>query len=401
MKYNINVIIYGILTTGIFIIRKNGGNILQIVFLKLRNAIIDRHKILVIIFGIALILSGLWTYEASREVYSEKDEVFSLYTQHGSYTYSVPVTKENPLYPIGTRLEMGKPAYFLVASPTTDMSFTYRLEPAEAANINGKLETMIVATGKGMSGGEEKIFWQKEFPLKSEGGNGIWNGASVTRSFSVDVPEIRSMVKNVQDQLNYSQDATIEIVNRVSYQGKVNEEKISGTKDFAIPLVISSSYYQLPDKLDFSEDTNITQKVSFKSSPPLSTIIIPLVLSLLSLVLVVTTLICTRVKKVEPEYIEKLEKERKSSPFREFVSRGKLPKDSNSLLKIEISSLQELVDAAVDMNSRVIYDTEAETYFIIESGVMYIFFETYEEGNQKVANNFLDAKHWKKGISDI
>jgi hypothetical protein len=354
----------------------------------------------VIIFGAAFILSGLWTYEASRSVYEEKDEVIPLYTQHGSYIYSVPVTKVNPLYEIGTRLEMGMPAYFLVASPTTDMSFTYRLEPTESANISGKLETMIVATGKGISEGEEKIFWQKEFPLKSEGDNGIWNGASVKKNFSIDVPEIQSMVKNVQNQLNYSQDAKIEIVNRVNYYGKVNGENIYGAKDFTVPLVISSSYYQLPEKLDYSEDTNITKKVSFTSYPPLSTILIPLALFLLSSVLVATTLICARMKRVEPEYIEKMEKERRHSTFREFVSRGKLPKDSNSLMKIEISSLQELVDAAVDMNSRVIYDAEAETYFIIKSGAMYIFFDKFEEVNQKESNSFLDANYWKKAFLD-
>jgi len=355
----------------------------------------------VIIFGTVLILSGLWTYEASRPVYEEKDEVISLYTQHGSYTYSVPVTKENPLYEISMRLEMGKPAYFLAASPTTDMSFTYRLEPAESANISGKLETMIVATGKGMSEGEEKIFWQKEFPLKSEEGNANWKGASVTRTFSIDVPEIQSMVNNVKDQLNYSQDAKIEIVNRVNYQGKVNGENIYGTKDFAIPLLISSSYYQLPEKLDFSQDTSITRKVSSRSHPPLSTILVPLSLSLLSSILFVTTLVFTRMKKVEPENIEKLEKERKRSPFKEFVSRGKLPKDSNSLMKIEISSLQELVDAAVDMNSRVIYDAEAKIYFLIKSGVMYIFFDKFEEANQKISNHLLDTNYWKKVFSDL
>ncbi|MDQ1252760.1 MAG: hypothetical protein QG646_1892 [Euryarchaeota archaeon] len=389
------------LSTEKFVTRKNGGEILRISFLKLKNIKINKHKIIVIIFGTALILSGLWTYEASRPVYEEKDEVIPLYTQHGSYTYSVPVTKENPLYEISTRLEMGKPAYFLAASPTTDMSFTYRLEPAESTNISGKLETMIVATGKGMSEGEEKIFWQKEFPLKSEEGDANWKGASVTRTFSIDVPEIQSMVKNVKDQLNYSQDAKIEIINRVNYQGKVNGENIYGTKDFAIPLVISSSYYQLPEKLDFSQDTSITRKVNSRSHPPLSTILVPLSLSLLSSILFVTTLIFTRMKKVEPENIEKQEKERRRSPFKEFVSRGKLPKDSNSLMKIEISSLQELVDAAVDMNSRVIYDAEAETYFIIKSGVMYIFFDKFEEANQKRSNRLLDTNYWKKAFSDL
>jgi hypothetical protein len=354
-----------------------------------------------IVFGMTFILSGFWIYEVSSPIYHEKEEVVPLYSQYGSYTYSVPITKENPLYEIGTRLEMGKPAYFLVASPTTDMSFTYRLEPANSGEISGKLETMIVATGKGMSEGEEKIFWQKEFPLKSEGGDTNWKGVIVTRKFSIDVPEVKSMVKNVQEQLNYSKDADIEIVNRVNYQGKINGENIYGTKDFAIPLLISSSYYQLPEKLDFIESTNITRKVSSKSYPPLSTIFVPLALCLLSLVLASAIFISTKTKKVEPESKEKPEKERKRSPFKEFISRGKLPNESNSLLKIEISSLQELIDVAVDMNSRVIFDEEANTYFILQSGAMYVFFDKFEEINQKASNSFLDVNYWKKIFLDM
>lgn len=70
-------------------------------------------------------------------------------------------------------------------------------------------------------------------------------------------------------------------------------------------------------------------------------------------------------------------------------------------MKIEISSLQELVDAAVDMNSRVIYDAEAEIYFIIKSGAMYIFFDKLEEVNQNESNRFRDTNHWKKAFSDV
>jgi hypothetical protein len=382
-------------------VTKNGGKTLQIPFLKLKNITTNGRKIFMIILGMTFILSGLWIYEVSRPMYHEKDEVVPLYTQHGSYTYSVPVTNENPLYEIGTRLEMGKPAYFLVASPTTDMSFTYRLEPADSAEISGKLKTMIVATGKGMSEGEEKIFWQKELPLKLEEGDNNWKGVTVTRKFSIDVPKVKSMVKNVQEQLNYSKDADIEIVNRVNYQGKVNGENIYGTKDFAIPLLISSSYYQLPEKLDFSEDTNITRKVNSKSYPPLSTIFVPLAISLLSLVLASSILISTRMKKVEPEYKEKQEKERRRSPFKEFISRGTLPKESNSIMKIEISSLQELIDVAVDTNLRVIFDEEVNTYFILQSGAMYIFFDKFEEINQKASNSFLDANYWKKIFLDM
>lgn len=351
-----------------------------------------------------LILSGLWTYAASGPVYENKEENVSTHTDHGSYSYAVTVTRSNPLYPVGTMLKMGMPAYFFIVSPNIDMSFTYRLESADATGISGKLQTMIVATGvesgtggsepqqletgggssidlaeANDSGNDSNILWKKEFPLTGEGVD-TWNGPSVTKNFSLDVSQVQSMVKNVATQLNYTQDPTIEIVNRVSYTGNINGENVQATKDFAIPLVIKeSSYYQMPGKLDFLQDNNITEYLSVESGPPLSKIAFPLSLFLLSSVLMGMTLISIRMGKVGSEYLDKLEKEQKHSSFKDFVSRGKLPKDSNYLMKVEISSLQELVDAASDMNSRVINDVEAGIYFMINNNVIYVFFEESEE----------------------
>jgi hypothetical protein len=381
---------------------ENGGNTLKVELFKLKNTVVDRHKILIFVFGIMFILSGLWAFEASRTVYENREENVSTYKHYGLYAYTVPVTRENPLYPIGTTLKMGMPAYFFVASPTINMSFTYRVESADSADIQGKLETFIVATAIEGSGSKEsetawsetegsetnesvnkdKIFWQKEFPLNAEAGAVTWNGQSVTKEFSLNVAEVQSMVKNVQKQLNDSTDSKIEIVNRVTYTGKKYGKDAQITKDFAIPLVIKeSSYFKLPEKLDLTQNTNITETLLVESKPPLSKTVPPLSLCLLSLALLGTTLVCTRMGKVEPEYIEKLEKEEKRSSFRDFISRGKIPEDRNSLLKVKISSLQELVDAAADMNSRVIYDPETETYFIINNDIMYIFFDTSGEEN--------------------
>jgi Family of unknown function (DUF5305) len=357
-----------------------------------------------------LILSGLWVYEASRPIYENKEENISTHTDHGFYSYAVPVTRENPLYPVGTMLKMGMPAYFLIVSPTVNMSFTYRLETSYPADISGRLQTMVVATAKDDSGtggsstekletgggssidiagennssSKETIVWKKEFLINSTDGIDTWNGPSFTKNFNLDIHQVKSMVKSVADQLNYTKDPTIEIVNRVSYTGTINGENVQETKDFPLSLEIKeSSYYKLPDKLDFRQDNNVTEYTSVQRNPPLTKIVIPLLLFVLCFVLIGATFVCVKMGKVEPEIIKKLEGEEKRSSFKDFISRGKLPENRNSLIKIEISSLQELVDTAADMNSRVIYDAKAEEYFMISNGVIYIYSEALDEGNSE------------------
>jgi len=355
---------------------EEGGKTLEIVFLKVKNILIINANVLLFIFFLMMIFSGLWMHEEyARASYEEKNVIS--YTQRGNYTYSASVTRLNPLYPEGTRLNMGNPAYFFSVSPTADISFIYGLEAASSADLSVESKTIVVASGKDGSGEEQKIFWQKNFQVGDSKTAKIKSGDTITSNFTIDVPEIQSMVKEVQDQLNYSSNPTVEIVTAIKYEGKINGENIKGAKNFAIPLNISSTYYQMPEKLGFIEDRYKSVKV--KKSPSLSTVKFPLFLFLLSAVLEGALILIRKTSKIDPAYIEKLEKENKISSFNEFISKGELHKNGIFLLQVRISSLEDLVDAAVDMNERVIHDVGSGEYFIIHNGTLYIFSDTSAE----------------------
>jgi len=353
---------------------------LKIPFLKLKNILISGARTFSALFGIMIIFSGFWTYEAyTQACYEDREELVSSYIQYGKYTYTAPVTEINPLYPKGTRLEMGKPAYFFSVSPILDVSFEYSVNATDSVDLVAEGETMIVATSKEGSGEKQKIVWQKEFPVEHMKVADIKDEDTFVHKFSLNVPEIQSMVTGVQDQLKYSPNTTIEIVTRVNYQGKINGEEVSNAKDFAIPLIISSSYYQMPEELEFKEVKNTYKKFRVRNDPSLLTIKLPIFLFLFSTVMVGMMLSCMKMSKVDLTYIEKLEKECRYSPFKEFISKGKIPENRNSLMQVEISSLQDLVDAAVDMNERVIHDAGSGEYFIIHNGALYIFFDAPSE----------------------
>lgn len=356
------------------------SKMLEISFLKLKNMLISMSGTFIIVLGIAIVFSSFWTYETyTKTVYEDQEELVSSYTQYGKYAYTAPVTKTNPLYPKGTSLDMGKPAYFLAVSPTLDVSFTYSLNATDSADLSIERETIIVATSKEGSGENQKIVWQKEFPVEYIEVYDIKDEEEITHEFSLNISEIQSMVTGVQDQLKYSPNTTIEIVTHINYKGEINGEETNGAKDFAVPLIINSAYYQMPEELEFSENTDTYKKYRVKKDPSLSTIKLPLSLLLLSTILVGMLIPCTRMSKVDPAYIEKQEKKHRYSPFKEFISKGKLPENRNSLMQVEISSLQDLVDVAVDMNARVINDTGSGAYFIIHNNVLYIFFDASSE----------------------
>ncbi len=86
---------------------------LRILFLKLKNKLINNSRMFIVVLGMGIIFFSSWAYETyTKDLYEEREELVSSYTQHGKYTYTAPVTEKNPLYSKGTRLEMGKPMYF-------------------------------------------------------------------------------------------------------------------------------------------------------------------------------------------------------------------------------------------------------------------------------------------------
>ena len=349
---------------------------LEILFLKLKNTLINNSRIFIVVLGVAIILSCSWIYETyTQDVYEEQEELISSYTQHGNYTYIALVTEKNPLYSKGTRLEMGKPMYFFAVSPTLDVSFAYKLNATDSTTIRVECETVVVATSKENSGESQKIIWEKEFPVKEMGYVNIGNKDVLIHKFSLNVSEIQSKVTEIQNQIKYSSGTTIEIVTHVNYKGEINGEEINNTTDFALPLVINSVYYKMPEKLEFNENTDTYEKFQVKKEPSVSAIKLPLSLFLLSTILIGALIPCTKMTEIDPELIKKLKKEEKYLPFKKFISKGKVPDNWNSLMQVEIYSLQDLVDTAVDMNERVVNDIESGEYFIIHDNVLYIFFD--------------------------
>lgn len=288
------------------------------------------------------------------------------------------MSEKNPLYPVGLNLEMGKPAYFFSISPSMDASFVYSLAATESADVDVVLKTMVVATASGSTDDGKKTFWQKKFPIKNSELRKITGGESLSNRFTIDVPEIQSMVKSVQDQIKYSQDTKIGLVTYVTYKGTINGKTVNATEEFSIPLTITSSYYQMPAKLGADKiiDKYETRKILI--DPPLLPKALHTTALLFSIVLLAFLGVCKNgCTVVDQSLLDKLEREyefdREHAQFNEWISNGVYPNDATLFTKIEIESLKDIVDAAVDMNERVIYYADAGIYFVIHGSLLYYF----------------------------
>jgi len=350
--------------------------------ITLRNQLLDHYVLIRNVLVILLILSSIWTYGVYiKPQYVDKKIVTSHYTQSGNYEYFAKVTESNPLYPVGTELGKEQPAYFFTVSPALQASFSYTIQ-ADSVDLDVEQKTMVVATAKGSANGT-KAFWQKKFLIEDVSNKKILNNEPLTHSFIIDVPDIQSKIKQVQDQLKYSHNTEQEIVTTVTYQGTINGKSVSGTKDYAIPLTLGTSYYQLPEKTSSEETINEYGSQKVKIKPPFFSRMASFG-SFLFLFGSITALgmFRTRYPKVDQYHIDILKSEMEHESFKDWISEGIFPNETQ-LLTIKINSIEDLVNLAMDMNSRVIYDQGFAIYFTINDGVLYIFRKDVTDENSE------------------
>jgi hypothetical protein len=357
--------------------------------LKLKNILRKNWIIFFAIFGLLFLFSNYQIYlKYVNPSFEDKNITVSSYTQYGNYSYSTKVSAQNPIYLTGTILDMNESAYYFVTSPVPDFSFVYRVNASDSVNITAMPKVSIIAMCKNKDDQNPKILWQREFPVTPTSSTGpfivknIDGSDNFTYRFTFNAAAIENNVENTYYKLDYSpkhsstfstSSMVYEIKALVAYNGIINGKKVENVTSFVLPMTMAKSYYELSDNIS----TNITnynnETISVQNPFTVETIKYSLASMLISIVAIIGIIYCRAKYNPDPVRIAKLEQEKMHARFREFISEGKLPENRNSLMALEIASLQELINAAVDMNERVIYDSGANIHFAIHNGVLYYF----------------------------
>lgn len=311
-----------------------------------------------------------------RPSYVEQSYVTSSYASEGLYSYTCSVNGSNPLYPAGTVLPPGQAAYFMSVSPILNMDFAFGINASDSVDVSSSRKIIVVATGKGKVEDKDQIFWQKEFPVISTDDVQLTNGAVTSNHFSLNISEIQNIVKDIQDKLDYSKDANLTVITYVNLHGSINGNNVNEVLKYSVPITLSQSYYQVSKDLE-SNNTVDTKGVRIVRASPS---IIMILASLILFVAATVSLVAVRKLKskglVDPSEIYRLEQKSILAKFDDWVSEGKMPAENNGLIEVKLNSLRGLVDAASDMDARVIHDREKGIYFAIHDGAMYTFDES-------------------------
>ena len=338
---------------------------------RARAALAEWYTLVVVVL-LALALVGGWGAYTSLAGPAEEmnRDTTDSWSTTGSFDHRAEVTSENEVYPVGTELA-DRSVYFTDVTPELEGTFTYQYTADEGdVTADVELERVIRAAD------DEQEYWEVNETIAETSAEGLAPGEAATADFTVDVPATVNESERIEESLGGSPGSTeTTVVAHVTFQGTVDGESVARTERYELGLEPDGSTYAVSTaESDRDGDQQTGSEVTTAAAGGFGSIL-PLALllgSLGGLGTLVTAKHSGRLAPSEAE-LERLRSEYEREEFDDWISRGTLPDDIRERSRIEVSTLEDLVDVAIDCDRRVLEDESAGEYYVVDGGSLYVY----------------------------
>ncbi|HVL46930.1 MAG TPA: DUF5305 family protein [Candidatus Thermoplasmatota archaeon] len=196
--------------------------------------------------------------ETSTRVVEERE----LWTERASFVYTVPVTRNDTLWPNGTVLPMGEPAYYRTVS--SHVPVTFRWEAAAPSGVDGLAHASLALRFRA-DAKDGRAYWDVVHPLD----DAVSAGARVDLAGVVDldflVSELRSLAVTMppgEGKINVSIEAT------VAYAVATDAAHRSGKAVYRMPVTVQDPRIVLPNAAQATWSKSHVEATSFRLAKP-------------------------------------------------------------------------------------------------------------------------------------
>lgn len=335
-----------------------------------------RYRVALAALGAAsLALSLLLATQAyGEEIVQRQTTEQPRWSEAAAFTYQVPVTRNSTLYPNGTVLPMGEPAYFRTVSPGIPLNFTWRMQDLGRAtgNVSAELTLRVQAdAGRGRS------FWETRHVLDNATSSAPQEGVRLHGYVDLDreVAEVAALLQQMPPEggrVNWSVEA------RVGYDVVGTHGPDAGTSLFVFPLDVSDPRIKLapPEALAWTSPHSAFVTTSshhlagwdgvLSSLPALGLLVLGLALGGAAAWAEASD--PTRgLGPEESRFRDEL------AAQKDWVTTASAPLDVAHMPRpmIDVASLEDLVQAAADARTRVVLDEPSRVYYALATGATY------------------------------
>lgn len=266
---------------------------------------------------------------------------------------SAVVTGDSAMYQSGQRVE-NQPVYFTHTMPNLTLGVETAVPADQQVRVEHRLVLVIQATRDG------EVFWERTRVLIDEETStttGVTNAST-----TLDIPALIDRIAPVSEEVGSAGSMSVSVELTTAYES----DRYSGTLTQQRPLGLSDRTYTLdPFSVETQESTPETRTTTLPTRNRLA-YGVPGAVGVVALLSSVVVFVLYRRK---PEW-RTLEGQIHRDRYAEWISEGSL-RGEVAERSVAMSSLEDLVDVAIDQDKRVIYDPELNTHAVIDGPVVY------------------------------
>jgi len=342
--------------------------------LEIRQLLADWFVPVAVLLLLVAVASGIGVYSAvaAPEAPTDYDTVDAWETT-ADFSHGTTVREPNAVYSVGQELT-DQPRYYTDVMPVLNGEIQYRYE---AADGDVEVETEITQLTRAVDSNDDSVvYWRNEQSIDDDQTSGLSPGDTHTNSFSLDIESMDRTAAETAESLG-STAGRLETVIQIDVrlEGTIDGESVDHTEQYELPIEVTSGTYtvELPSETGHIEQQTVAVSTGWTDTIGDAVgVIVLLVLSVGGLggLTVAKHQAWLAPTAADRQAIEtKIERQR----LEEWISRGELPTAVDERPRIEVASLAELVDVAIDCNRRVIDRETAAEYVVVDDTVVYGF----------------------------
>jgi hypothetical protein len=343
---------------------------------RTRLLVADRFAPLVALLLVLALTGGVLTYTTHVEPGSHVEErTVATWESTAAWNHEARVTRSNPVFQRGTTLSDHE-LYFTRVSPRIEGTFRYSYTASADGNLSTSVATTLVLHSVGERDGETVEYWRVTEPLGRPQATRIAPGEGVRATFATNVSALQQRIDRIEEELSGTPgDPEVRLLTRVRTTGTVNGRPVRRLSEYGATIELDEGTYRVTDAATERERRNTTRTVTVENSyGPLRSTAGPLVLvvGLLGASGLVAARETGRLA-VSPATRERLAYEADRREFDDWITTGTVDADALGEPRVEVDSLEGLVDIAIDTDSRVIEDAASGALLVIGTETTYRF----------------------------
>ncbi|MXR50750.1 hypothetical protein GRX03_03905 [Halovenus sp. WSH3] len=337
---------------------------------QLRLRLHDNTTAFVVALTVLVLAGGAVTYSTHISPGTEIEQrETATWSSTAMYTHEATVQTETPVFTENQTLS-DRSVYLRSVAPELDGRFVYGYQASESGTLSANATVTLVTR----SVNEEVELWREERQLATGVEQSLGPGEEFVVPFTINMTEQQQRVASIENQLGGTPGETeFTVRTRLTLTGERNGAPVEQTSTYTFSIDTNGQTYSVTGATPERADGEQTEQYRVTASyGPIRSVGGPVLLagSLLCLVgfAVLHLTGSLALSDVEREW---LAFRSDAQTFDEWITRGTLSVDETVTRRIDVDSLEGLVDVAIDSNRRVILDESRGLFVVLLEETVY------------------------------